>query len=71
MKVEEDEEMVQFNDYNEVSSYCIPQLDGLDDTVLEESVPSSLYAVHCENPNVQHWINFFRNFHFSINQGYQ
>ena len=62
---EENDNELQINCKNTISLFSLPQLDGGNDRVLEEKVPTCLFAVQCENANVVCWINFFRGLDFS------
>ena len=58
------DEMFYNNEDTKLKNECISQLDGQEDTISAGAVPSCLYAVKCEEPNVKHWIHFFRSFYF-------
>ena len=65
---EDGNEHISTSNQNEcqIVNECIPQLDGQDKTLSLGEVPSCLYAVQNEIPNIQLWINFFRSFDFAL-----
>ena len=51
-----------------LADFHIQQLDGQDDSIIKGKIPSCLFAVQCEIPNVVTWINFFRSWNFLCGQ---